>query len=156
MGAGAVVGLGMTKLRQQLIDFLTLKGYSPKTHEAYVESVAGLAGFHQRPPDQLSDEQIKNYLLALHAKGYAASTLNVRVSGLRFFYRHVLGRSIAAVEASLPRPRRQIRRARVYSLDVEAQHVVQWQAESGDGGAEFEGVVRTVPVVVVKEGWEAL
>jgi site-specific recombinase XerD len=107
----------MTKLRQQLVDVLTLKGYSAKTREAYVESVAGLAGFHQRSPDRLSDEQIKSYLLALHAKGYAASTLNVRVSGLRFFYRHVLGRSIAAVEAALPRPRRQIRRARVYSLE---------------------------------------
>ena len=88
----------MTKLRQQLIDVLTLRRYAPKTHEAYVESVARLAGFHHRSPDLLSDEEIKSYLLDLHAKGYAASTLNVRVSGLRFFYRHVLGRSIAAVE----------------------------------------------------------
>jgi len=34
---------------------------------------------------------------------------------------------------------------------VEAQEVVQWLAESGDWGAEFEGVVRTMPVVVVEE-----
>ena len=107
----------MTKLRQQLIDVLTLRRYAPKTHEAYVESVAGLAGFHHRSPDLLSDEEIKSYLLDLHAKGYAASTLNVRVSGLRFFYRHVLGRSIAAVEEALPRPRRRICRVRVYSLE---------------------------------------
>ncbi len=107
----------MTKLRQQLIDVLTLRRYAPKTHEAYVESVAGLARFHHRSPDLLSDEEIKSYLLDLHAKGYAASTLNVRVSGLRFFYRHVLGRSIAAVEEALPRPRRRICRARVYSLE---------------------------------------
>jgi hypothetical protein len=39
---------------------------------------------------------------------------------------------------------------------VEAQEVVQWLAESGDWGAEFEGVVRTMPVVVVEEDGEAL
>ena len=54
----------MTKLRQQLIEVLTLRRYAPKTHEAYVESVAGLAGFHHRSPDLLSDEEIKSYLLA--------------------------------------------------------------------------------------------
>src|SRR4029077_2258968 len=61
----------MTKLRQQLIEVLTLRRYAPKTHEAYVESVAGLARFHHRSPDLLSDEEIKSYLLDLHAKGYA-------------------------------------------------------------------------------------
>jgi len=39
---------------------------------------------------------------------------------------------------------------------VEAQEVVQWEAESGDRGAELEGVLRAMPVVVVEEGWEAL
>jgi hypothetical protein len=39
---------------------------------------------------------------------------------------------------------------------VEAQEVVQWEVESGDGSAEFEGVVRAVPVVVVEEEREAL
>jgi hypothetical protein len=38
---------------------------------------------------------------------------------------------------------------------VEAQEVVQWEAESGDGGAEFEGVMRAMPVVVVEEEREA-
>ena len=43
----------------------------------------------------------------------------------------------------------------VPSLAVEAQKVVQWEAEPGDGSEEIEGVVRTMPVVVVKEGREA-
>ena len=40
-------------------------------------------------------------------------------------------------------------------LAVEAQEVVHVEAETGDGRAEFEGVVRTVPVIVVEEEREA-
>jgi hypothetical protein len=38
---------------------------------------------------------------------------------------------------------------------VEAQEVVQREAESGDGRAEVEGVMRAVPVVVVEKEREA-
>ena len=41
-------------------------------------------------------------------------------------------------------------------LNVEAQEVVQWKAESGDGGTEFEGMMRAMPVVVVEKDGEAL
>ena len=43
-----------------------------------------------------------------------------------------------------------------HDLVVEAQQVVQWLAETGDGRAEFKGVVRTVPVGVVEEDGEAI
>jgi site-specific recombinase XerD len=105
----------MTTLRQQLIDVLTLKGYAEKTREAYVESVAGLAKYYGVSPAALSEEQVREYLLHLHGRGLSASTLNVRVSGLRFFYTQVLERTLA-VEA-LPRAKQPTRRARVYSLE---------------------------------------
>jgi hypothetical protein len=41
------------------------------------------------------------------------------------------------------------------ALVVEAQEVVHVETETGDGRAEFEGVVRTMPVVVVEEEREA-
>jgi hypothetical protein len=44
---------------------------------------------------------------------------------------------------------------RASAQDVEAQEVVHWQAEAGDRRAEFESVVRAMPVVVMKEDWEA-
>jgi len=104
-------------LRQQLITALTLKRYSPKTHEAYIGAVAGLARHYGRSPDRLCNEQIKAYLLYLHRdRQLSASSLNVAVSGLRFFYAHVLDRSIAEVEKALPRPKKPKRYARVYSL----------------------------------------
>lgn len=106
----------MTPLRQQLITALTVKRYSPKTHEAYIGAVAGLARHYGRSPDLLGDEEIKAYLLHLHQeRRLSASSLNVAVSGLRFFYSHVLERSIAEVEKALPRPKQPKQYARVYS-----------------------------------------
>jgi integrase/recombinase XerD len=106
----------MTPLRQKLIEALTLKRYSPKTHEAYLGAVAGLARHYRRSPDLLSDEEIRTYLLYLHTgRKLSASSLNVAVSALRFFYSRVLDRSLAAVEKTLPRPKMPVRYARAYS-----------------------------------------
>src|SRR5208282_2165028 len=74
----------MTPLRQRLIEEIALRGYSDKTKEAYVRAVACLAQHYRRPPDRLSDEELRAYLLHLHQDSpKAASTLNVAVSGLR-------------------------------------------------------------------------
>lgn len=108
----------MTPLRRQLITALTLKRYSPKTHEAYIGAVAGLARFHGRSPDAIGNAEIATYLLHLHLeRKLSASTLNVALSGLRFFYSSVLDRSIAEVEKLLPRPKQPTQYARVYSLE---------------------------------------
>lgn len=107
----------MTPLRQQLINVLTLKRYSPKTHEAYIGAVSGLTRYHGRSPESICNQEIKDYLLHLHVeRKLSASSLNVAVSGLRFFYTHVLERSIAEVEKGLPRPKQPTQYARAYSL----------------------------------------
>src|SRR5690349_11935707 len=106
----------MTPLRQQLMDALTLRGLAPKTREAYVHAVSALARYYQRSPEGITDEEIKAYLLDLHQeRQLSASSLNVAVSGLRFFYQRVLDRSIHEVERTLPRPKAAQRSARVYS-----------------------------------------
>jgi site-specific recombinase XerD len=106
----------MTPLRQRLIEEIALRGYSDSTKEAYVHAVAGLATHYSRSPDQLSDEEARSYLLQLHLKGgKSASTLNVAVSGLRFFYRFVLRREFYHIERALPRVQRAKRRPKAYS-----------------------------------------
>jgi integrase/recombinase XerD len=106
----------MTPLRQRLIEEITLRGYSPKTQEAYVYAVACVARHYGRSPDQLSDEQLRAYLLHLHRDTpKAASTLNVAVSGLRFFYQRVLHRPFTHLERNLPRPRPAKRRPKAYT-----------------------------------------
>jgi len=99
------------------MEALTLKRYSPKTHEAYVRSVCDLARYYGRSPDRIGNEEVRSYLLHLHnEKKLSASSVNVALSGLRFFYGQVLERSIAEVERSLPRPVKPKQVARVYSL----------------------------------------
>jgi site-specific recombinase XerD len=108
----------MTALRKRLIEELALRGYSPKTEEAYVHAVATLAQRYGRSPDALSDEDVRAYLLHLHLEtSKSASTLNVIVSGLRFFYRWVLKRPFDHIERALPRVRRQIRRPQAYTRE---------------------------------------
>jgi len=106
----------MTPLRQRLIEEIALRGYSPKTQQAYVHAVACLAQHYGRAPDALSDEELRAYLLQLHLKGdKARSTLNVAVSGLRFFYQRVLHRPFTHLERNLPRPRPAKRRPKAYT-----------------------------------------
>ena len=106
----------MTPLRQRLIEEIALRGYSDKTKEAYVRAVACLAQHYRRPPDRLSDEELRAYLLHLHRDSpKAASTLNVAVSGLRFFYQRVLHRPFTHLERNLPRPRPAKRRPKAYT-----------------------------------------
>jgi site-specific recombinase XerD len=77
----------MTELRQRMIDEMTLRGFSPRTHESYLGAVTGLARYYKKPPDQLSVEEVRQYLLYLEREQRLSwSSLNVAVSGLRFFY----------------------------------------------------------------------
>jgi len=106
-----------TPLRQKFIEILTLKGYSPRTLETYVSVVVQLARHYHVSPDQLSDEQVRAYLYELHTNSkYSASTLNVIINGLRFFYREVLHRCLGRLEYSLPRFRKRVRRPQAYSV----------------------------------------
>jgi site-specific recombinase XerD len=105
----------MSKLRQQLIQELVLRGYSPRTQEAYVSSVYYLARYYRRPPDQVSDQEIKDYLFYLaETRKLSASSRNQATSALRFFYQHVLSRPVDLARV-LPRPSQDVRRPQVFS-----------------------------------------
>lgn len=106
----------MKPLRQKLLDSLTLRGYSARTVESYIKSVELLSKAYWRSPEKITDEEITAFLLqGLREKHWSASTLNVKVSGLRFFYHHVLGRSLEEVEKAIPRSKQPKRRPQVYS-----------------------------------------
>jgi site-specific recombinase XerD len=108
----------MTPLRQRLLTILSLRGYSPRTVESYVAAVEMLCRAYHRSPDQISDAEITVFLgRRVREANWSPSTLNVVVSGLRFFYRHVLQRSFARVEAALPRPKLPKRCPRIYSRE---------------------------------------
>ena len=108
----------MKPLRQKLVDTLTLRGYSARTIESYVKTVELLAKAFWRSPEKITNEEITAFLLrGVRESHWSASTLNVKVSGLRFFYHHVLGRSLAEVERAMPRTKRPKSLPRVYSRE---------------------------------------
>jgi integrase/recombinase XerD len=94
----------MTALRQRMIDDLRLRGYADRTVEAYVLAVARLARFHHLPPDRLTEEQLRAYLVYLTTeRRIAASSLTVALSGLRFFYEQTLHRQWTILDVARPK-----------------------------------------------------
>lgn len=85
----------MTTLRGKMKDAMLLRGFSAGTQRKYIYEVNKLHDYYQRSPAKLSNEEIKGYLLYLVSeRKLAASTYNVAVHSLRFFYDMVLRRII--------------------------------------------------------------
>ena len=82
----------MTPLRQQMIHELELQRKSPNTIDGYVRAVSQLALYFGRSPDKLTFEQVRQFVHhMITERKLASSTVNLRLSGIRFFYRRVLG-----------------------------------------------------------------
>lgn len=97
----------MTPLRQRYIEDLRLKNFSPKTIKVYVHAVAKFAKHFERSPDQLSQEEVREYLVHLMERGRARSTGVVVRNALRHLYTDTLGRPDCLEK--LPRPKREQR-----------------------------------------------
>ncbi len=94
----------MTPLRQQMITAMQVRGYSPRTHEAYLRVVQGLATHYRQSPDQLSLEQIKVYLEYLACDRHlSASSCRQALHAIRFLFIQVLKR--ADVDEPIPVPK---------------------------------------------------
>ena len=77
----------MTKLRQRMIEDMQLRGFSARTQECYVRSVAQLAGHFHRSPEQLSEEELRQYFLYLaNEKKVARATATIALCGIKFFF----------------------------------------------------------------------
>jgi integrase/recombinase XerD len=93
----------MGELRDRMEQALVVRGMSPRTQEAYLAAVKGLAQYYHRRPDTLSEEQIQAYVRSLiEQRHLAPSSVRVAVMGLRFFYPQTLQRQFA----NLPLPKR--------------------------------------------------
>lgn len=83
----------MTVLRERMLEDLKLHGLAKSTQNLYVRAVQQLAKYCRKPPDQITEEELRQYFLYLtQVKKIAPSTLTVAVCGIRFFYEHTLHR----------------------------------------------------------------
>jgi len=81
----------MTELRSKMIKSMELRNLSKNTQRSYLEAVSGLARHYKKSPDNISKNMVEDYLLYLkNGKKHAPNSVGTVVSGLRFFYNHVL------------------------------------------------------------------
>jgi integrase/recombinase XerD len=81
----------MGALRTKMIEEMKLRNFSPRTEQSYVSAMVGLVKYYRQSPDQLTQEQIRSYLLHLKERGLSPSSRNVAISGMKFFYHQMLG-----------------------------------------------------------------
>lgn len=85
----------MTELRQKMIRAMDLRNLSKNSQIAYLRAVTGLAKHYRKSPDTITEEMIEDYLLYLkNQKGRAPTGIHSDLTGLKFFYKHVLDKQI--------------------------------------------------------------
>lgn len=83
----------VTPLRQKMIEDMQLRGLAERTQERYVAAVRGLAEYYGKSPAELSEGELRQYMLYLkNEKKAAASTCIQVLCGLKFLYEHTLKR----------------------------------------------------------------
>jgi hypothetical protein len=82
----------MSPLRVRMIEDMKLAGLATSTKAVYIDSVRKLAAHYRRSPDELSEEEVRSYLIGLRERGLARGSFKVNHYGIQFFYRHTLDR----------------------------------------------------------------
>ena len=88
----------MTPLRLQMIEDMKSAGLAAATQTVYIDAVRRLAAYYRRSPDQLSEAEVRGYLLGLRERGVALGTFKAYHGGVQFLYRRTLERDWALFE----------------------------------------------------------
>ena len=106
----------MTPLRQRMFEDMQLRGFSARTQEAYMHSVRQLAAHFHKPPDQLTEHDLRQYFLYLaNVKHFARASFTIALCGIKFFYERTLGREWQILD--LVRPAREKKLPVILSRD---------------------------------------
>jgi site-specific recombinase XerD len=82
-----------------MIENMQLQGLSSGTQHAYVRSVQVMAEYFRRSPDQLSDEQLREFFLYLiRERGLAKPTLITYRSAIKFLFEKTLQRPMPVLK----------------------------------------------------------
>ncbi len=93
----------MTALRQKMVDDMQLHGFAIRTQEAYLSAVRQLAKHYHKAPDQINEEELRQYFLFLkNEKQAARATCTIALCGIKFFFQQTLGREWKTFEFLRP------------------------------------------------------
>ena len=95
-----------TALRHRMHQDLQLAGLAEGTQQAYLRAVRQLAAYFRKPPDRITEHEVREYLLYLkNERQYSPSSLKIAASGLIFFYTHTVPRDWLTFKSlHIPRP----------------------------------------------------
>lgn len=80
-------------LRQRMKEDMDLRGLVAGTQQAYLYAIASLAKHYNCCPEQLNEQQVKDYFTYLtKTKKLGNSTVNVNLHAVKFLYHNTLGR----------------------------------------------------------------
>src|SRR5258705_2017722 len=81
----------LSPFQQRMLEDMQLRGLSARTQEAYARAVWQMAQHYHRNPDQLSDEELRQYFLYLtNEQKLARPTATIALCGIKFFYEQTL------------------------------------------------------------------
>lgn len=99
----------MTELRKRMIECLQLRGLSEKTQKEYIRAVRQLAEHYHKSPDQITEEELRQYFLYLkNVKHYARPTTTIAICGIRFFFEHTLQQQWTIFNLVRPAPEKKL------------------------------------------------
>ncbi len=79
-----------TELRRRMIADMQRCGMSERRQRLYVNAVRQLAEHYHKPPDQITDDELRQYCLNLTTDKKSAR--NMTIYGIKFFYEKTLQR----------------------------------------------------------------
>src|SRR4029079_15940796 len=98
-------GIAMTSLRQRMTEDMQLPGWDPCPQQAYLRYVEQLALFTGKSPDLATDEDFRQFFLALHTqRGCSRSTATVAIAAFQFLLEYTLQRPWPRLDLFRPRP----------------------------------------------------
>jgi len=74
----------MGALREKMLAEMKLRNFASRTQKSYLAVMVGLAKHYRQFPDQLTQEQIRTYVLHLKGAGLSSSSPNVTFRGCDF------------------------------------------------------------------------
>lgn len=83
----------MHPLRQRMIEDMQLRGLARSTQQRYLQAIGLLARHYNTPPDQLTEDDLRQYFLYLRTEKHVSrSTSTVTLCAIKFLYEHTIHR----------------------------------------------------------------
>ena len=86
------------QLQLRMLGDMQLGGLSERTQESYVRAIRKLSEHYGKPPDEMSEEDLREYFLyRMNVQKWSRVTSTIALCGIKFFYDHTIDRKWPAI-----------------------------------------------------------